>query len=81
MTKIPRDVDGAWLISRLCKKCGYSVIRQKGSHVRLECDSPKHRLTVALHDPIPVGTLNVILEDVQEAQGLSREEIMRLIFK
>ena len=47
-----------WLESR-----GYTVVRQRGSHVRLERLSPAgtHAITVPTHREMAKGTLNDIL--------------------
>jgi predicted RNA binding protein YcfA (HicA-like mRNA interferase family) len=43
--KLPRDIDGARLVKAL-DRLGYRVIRQSGSHIRLQCDEPSHAITV-----------------------------------
>lgn len=55
--KLPRGVSGERLV-RALEGLGYSVIRQKGNHARLRHDGPPvHSITVPLHDPLKIGTL------------------------
>lgn len=78
--KLPRNVSGAWLIKAL-NRLGYGVTRQTGSHVRLECQFPKpHRLTVPMHDPLRIGTLASILNEVAKHHSLPKEEVILRLF-
>jgi predicted RNA binding protein YcfA (HicA-like mRNA interferase family) len=76
--RLPRNWDGDDLIAGLVR-LGYKVIRQSGSHVRLTLqNSPQeHHLTVPLHKPIRVGTLNQILTDVATHLQISKDELIR----
>ncbi len=58
-------VSGKKLISFLTEM-GYRVVRQRGSHVRLEksTEAGVHKITIPNHDPIAKGTLNDILTKV-----------------
>lgn len=78
--RLPRDLDGSELIRRL-RKLGYEQTRQSGSHVRLTRRSAegKHHVTVPLHSPLRVATLNAILGDVAGHVGLSKGEVIRRI--
>ena len=59
--KLPRGVSGDRLIHVLTG-LGYTVIRQKGSHVRLRHEGPPaHTITVPRHNPLKTGTLHGIL--------------------
>lgn len=79
--RIPRKISGAELIA-LLKRFGYMQIRQVGSHVRLVTDEKGiHRLTVPLHDPIKVGTLNSILNEVAVHFGKSKTDIVNDLFQ
>lgn len=75
--KLPRDLDGAALIRALARH-GYAPTRQSGSHVRLTrvSDQGQQHLTVPLHRPLRVGTLNGILTDAAAHLGLSRDELL-----
>lgn len=76
--RIPRDWSGDELIKRL-GRLGYVPTRQSGSHVRLTRadDGGDHHLTVPLHDPVRIGTMNAILRDVADRLNLTREEALR----
>ena len=58
-------ISGKKLISFLTE-IGYRVVRQRGSHVRLEksTEAGVHKITIPNHDPIAKGTLNDILKKV-----------------
>ena len=78
--RMPRDLAGAELI-RCLRKLGYEQTRQSGSHVRLTRRSgeDEHHVTVPLHSPLRVGTLNAILSDIANHLGVSRDEVIRRI--
>ncbi len=59
--KIPRDISAQELIKSL-QKLGYSVTRQKGSHIRLTTTSNgEHHLTIPNNNPRKLGTLSSII--------------------
>lgn len=75
--KLPRDVSGDDLASAL-SQLGYRASRQKGSHVRLTtARNGEHHVTIPMHDPLKVGTLRGILDQVATHAGLTREELLR----
>lgn len=78
--RLPRDLSGAKLIQHL-SRLGYVATRQSGSHVRLTHPGPpvEHHVTVPLHSPLRIGTLNVILQAVAGHLGLLREELLQLL--
>jgi predicted RNA binding protein YcfA (HicA-like mRNA interferase family) len=78
--KLPRDVSAHDLVRQLAK-LGYSVTRQKGSHLRLstEMNGP-HSITVPNHDPLKVGTLNGILKEVASQFDLDKESVVDILF-
>lgn len=78
--KLPRDVSGAELVKALAR-LGYRVTRQAGSHIRLTCEKPtQHHVTVPNHDPLRIGTLAAVLNDVANHHGLSREDVVARLF-
>ncbi len=80
MTRLPRDLSGADLIKAL-RRLDYHETRATGSHVRVTCPGPpQHHLTIPRHDPLKVGTLAGILDEVAQARSQSREEVMRALF-
>ena len=74
--KLPRDMDAAQLIKAL-ERIGYRVVRQSGSHIRLQCDDPAHAVTVPNHRPLRVGTLAAILADVATNKNMDRDSLLR----
>jgi predicted RNA binding protein YcfA (HicA-like mRNA interferase family) len=66
-------ISGAACIAALCK-LGYTVLRQKGSHVRLVCQR-RPPVTVPLHQEIDRGTLRSIIRTVE----ISVEEFNKLV--
>ena len=77
---VPRDLSGADL-ARALQKLGYTVTRQKGSHVRLTTTrSGEHHLTVPLHNPLKVGTLSAVLREIGTHHGLTRDELLSALF-
>ncbi|SEO93173.1 Predicted RNA binding protein YcfA, dsRBD-like fold, HicA-like mRNA interferase family [Mucilaginibacter gossypiicola] len=75
--KAPRDVSGKTLI-KVLSKYGYEVVRQTGSHIRLSIvlnDRVKN-ITIPNHDPIKLGTLMSIINDVSEQLKISKEDII-----
>ena len=75
--KLPRDLSGSELAKAL-SRIGYRVTRQSGSHIRLTIDVPsQHHVTVPAHDPLKVGTLSGILNDVAVHLKIDRDELLR----
>ncbi len=78
--KLPRALTGLELVKTL-SILGYRVTRQTGSHIRLTCDSPtQHHVTVPAHDPLKVGTLSGILNDVAAHHHMTRDEVISRLF-
>ncbi|MGB9180423.1 MAG: type II toxin-antitoxin system HicA family toxin [Pyrinomonadaceae bacterium] len=78
--KLPRDISGEKLAKAL-KALGYQATRQTGSHVRLTTlESGEHHVTIPRHNPLRIGTLAAILDDVATHFGISRDELMEKIF-
>lgn len=78
--RISRDLDANQLI-RALKKCGYEPTRQTGSHIRLTTQqNGQHHITIPNHDPLKIGTLNAILTDVAQHLGISKQQLIELLF-
>lgn len=78
--KLPRNISSQELISSL-QKFGYSISRQKGSHIRVTTTvNGQHHLTIPNHDPIKLGTLSSILSNVAIHFNLSKEEVLVRLF-
>jgi predicted RNA binding protein YcfA (HicA-like mRNA interferase family) len=77
MSKKLPSVSGKRLIS-LMKALGYQIVRQRGSHVRLEKHTPAgtHKITVPDHDPIARGTLGDILHKLSIWNQISKEDLI-----
>jgi predicted RNA binding protein YcfA (HicA-like mRNA interferase family) len=75
--KLPRDISGREVAAALIDRWGYTQVNQKGSHIILQTETPRHhRLSVPDHRPLRIGTLNAILRAVAATKGVSREEIV-----
>ena len=78
--KLPRDFSEADLAKRL-GRLGYAVTRETGSHLRLSTsERDQHHVTIPNHDPLKVGTLAGILNDVAAHLEISREELVQRLF-
>jgi predicted RNA binding protein YcfA (HicA-like mRNA interferase family) len=66
-------ISGSACIAVLAK-VGYRTVRQKGSHVRLEC-SGRPPVTVPLHGELDRGTLRSIIRTAE----ISVEEFIKLV--
>lgn len=80
MSKRLPVISGKELI-RFLQRLGYAVVRQRGSHIRLEKTTKAgvHKITVPFHDPIAKGTLNDILNKVGIWNQMSRETLVQMI--
>jgi len=69
-------VSGRQTIKALTK-AGFTIVRQKGSHVRLEKRGEEKtiKVTVPLHKELKKGTLNIILFHAE----ISLEEFKKLL--
>lgn len=74
MTPRQPVVSGQQLIKAL-EKDGWTVVRQRGSHVRLKKPGRRYALVVPLHKEVRKGTLSGILRDA----NLSSDELRRLL--
>lgn len=78
--KIPRDLTGSELIKKL-KKFGYLTSRQSGSHIRLTTNlNGEHHLTIPNHNPLKIGTLSGILNEVAHHLKITRDELLNQLF-
>jgi predicted RNA binding protein YcfA (HicA-like mRNA interferase family) len=76
MPKLPQ-VSGNDLV-KLLKTLGYSVQRQKGSHVMLKRVTlvGEHNITVPKHDVVAKGTLNDVLNKISLWNSIPKEELI-----
>lgn len=78
--RLPRDVSGQDLAQALAT-LGYRLTRQTGSHLRLTTEEAgQHHVTIPRHDPLRVGTLASILQDVAQHFGWTRQQVQERIF-
>jgi predicted RNA binding protein YcfA (HicA-like mRNA interferase family) len=80
MKKIPRDISGQDLL-KVLKVLGYVKSRQVGSHIRLSTiQNGEHHITIPNHDPIRLGTLSNVLNDIASHFLISKEELIDILF-
>jgi predicted RNA binding protein YcfA (HicA-like mRNA interferase family) len=78
--KLPKNLSANDLIKSLTK-LGYVKTRQTGSHIRLTTQIlGEHHVTVPNHDPIKIGTLTNILNNVAQHFGISRDDLLTRLF-
>jgi predicted RNA binding protein YcfA (HicA-like mRNA interferase family) len=78
--RLPRDISGEGLTKKL-KPFGYAITRQTGSHLRLTThERGEHHITIPNHDPLRIGTLAGILDDVASHFDLSRDDLINRLF-
>ena len=75
--KIPRNISGNDLISAL-QKMDFKITRQKGSHIRLTkiISSEEYHITIPNHNPIKIGTLNAILNELSVKLKIEKKLIV-----
>lgn len=66
--KLPRDLGGQD-IAKALQRLGFAIVRQRGSHMRLEYGA--RRVTVPNHGEVNVRTLSSILDQA----GLTIDEL------
>ena len=60
---------------------GYSVTRQTGSHIRLTTtQNGQHHITVPETDPLKVGTLSGILNDIAAHHKIAKDDLIQKLF-
>jgi len=74
VSRLPRGVSYRRAVAAL-KRVGFTVKRQKGSHIVLRRDEPFAQVVVPAHRAIDTGTLASILEGA----GISAEEFRDLL--
>ncbi len=75
--KLPRDVDAQKLVAAL-RVLGYTVTRQKGSHIRVTTQqNGENHEVIPHHHPIKTGTLAGILKRISSHHGLTVNELLQ----
>ncbi|HAX50185.1 MAG TPA: type II toxin-antitoxin system HicA family toxin [Ignavibacteria bacterium] len=79
--KIPRDLNAIQFI-KLLGSLNYEETRQSGSHKRLtrKTSVSEHHITIPNHDPIKLGTLNNILNDISLHLNISKKDLLEKLF-
>lgn len=78
--KLPRNISSQELV-KLSGRFGYSISRQKGSHIRLTTlINGEHHITIPNHNPIKIGTLSSIIGDIAVHFAKSKEEVALALF-
>lgn len=74
-----KNITGLELIKKL-KPFGYEVIRQTGSHIRIQTlIGGKHSETIQNHNPLKTETLKSNLRNIAKHHGIEIEELERRI--
>ena len=80
--RLPRNLSGPELAALLSRHYGYTVVRQRGSHMRLSSDYRgfEHHVTIPRHSALRVGTLNDILGDVSAYLEIDQDRLATHLF-
>ena len=80
MSKKLPVISGKNLISCLIGM-GYQVVRQRGSHVRLEksTNAGLHKITIPNHNPVAKGTLNDIITKISIWNQIPKDTLIEMI--
>ena len=80
MSKKLPVISGKKLISCLISM-GYQVVRQRGSHVRLEksTNAGLHKITIPNLNPVAKGTLNDIIKKVSIWNQITKDKLIEII--
>lgn len=74
--KLPRDISASDIIKSL-RKFGYQPTRQTGSHIRLTTQqNGEHHITIPNHNPLKIGTLSSILNDIAHHLAIDRDQLI-----
>jgi predicted RNA binding protein YcfA (HicA-like mRNA interferase family) len=72
---LSKNITGKELIKKL-KPFGYVIIRQTGSHIRIQTEQfGKHSETILNHNPLKTGTLRSILKNIASHFNITLEEL------
>ena len=80
--KIPRELNGSKLI-KILMKIGYEETRSSSSHIRLSrknLQELEHHITIPNHNPIKIGTLNSIINDLTDNLKIEKKELLKKLF-
>jgi predicted RNA binding protein YcfA (HicA-like mRNA interferase family) len=79
--KLPRDISGEEL-ARILRKYDYQITRQTGSHIRLTTafTGKEHHITIPKHNPLKIGTLSNIINEVTHYLDIDRNTLIIELF-
>ena len=79
--RIPRDIKGRELAKLVQKQYGYVQTRQTGSHMRMTSEqNGTHHITIPDHNPVKLGTLKGIINDIAEHNNIDSTEVIKTLF-
>lgn len=80
--RLPRDISGAELASRL-RQYGYETTWRTGGHLRLSFSAKghEHHITIPAHQELKVGSLNAIPGDVGAYLEMDRAKLAEALFR
>ena len=78
---MPRSLSAEELVKKLAKY-GYFIARQTGSHLRLTriFNGTESHLTIPNHNPLRIGTLNNIIQDLASHLGIQKSDALKELF-
>ncbi len=78
--KMSRDISGKDLIKKL-QLFEYQITRQVGSHIRVSTNKNGiHHLTIPNHNPLRIGTLSSIINEISKHLDINKELLIKLLF-
>ncbi|MFA5398964.1 MAG: type II toxin-antitoxin system HicA family toxin [Dehalococcoidia bacterium] len=79
--KLPRDIGGEKLVS-LLTRYGYRESHRAGSHIKITSNikGAEHHITIPAHNPIRVGTLNNIINDLSVYLEMAKHTLIKELF-
>ena len=80
--RLPRDLSGRDLATRLERRYGYRVTRTKGSPMTATrtAGTDRHSVTVPSHRKLRLGTLDGIVTDVAAHLGVPKGAVCQQLF-
>jgi len=75
--KLRRGVNGEVFAKHIVREWDYQLVRQTGSHLRLETDTPtKHSVTIPNHKPLKTGMFAALVKEVAAHKNVSPEKLL-----
>lgn len=81
MARLPRYINGRDLARKL-SVLGYTIDHQTGSHIQCYTEQGgKFGICIPDHSPLKVGMLDSILRRIANHHGISKKELIELLFR